>query len=482
MNKRPIIAIVILSIVIGGGYLIDRSRAANESLLSGFFEIQPTQVSSRLGGRVASILVKEGDTVKTGQPLIKLEAATSEASLEAQRQAAEQANQQYVEIKNGSRVEDIERQEGAVRELEASLERLKNGPLPEEIATGKAKLDQAQAEYKKALAGSRPEEIAAAKAAAAVALEKYRQSQRGLTAEERAQLQARVDQAVAAKDLAKKELDRQQSLFDQGAVPKQQLDAAQSNFDQAVGREADADQALKRALEGTPPEELAQAREAARQAQAQYELVRNGNRKEDIESSRQMMLQARDSLRLLQIGSRREDIAAAKARLDQAQAQLTELKRGSRPEEIAKAKAASRQAAAQTKSLSDTVGERIIYAPTDGVVDRVLVSQGDLVSVGTPTVQMSHPSDIWVRVYIPESDLPKVKVEDKADLAFDGIPGLVEGKVESIATKGEFTPANLQSPNERARQVFAVRIRLAQPDSRVKAGMYVTVKRVGNWL
>jgi hypothetical protein len=53
--------------------------------------------------------------------------------------------------------------------------------------------------------------------------------------------------------------------------------------------------------------------------------------------------------------------------------------------------------------------------------------------------------------------------------------------VESISTKGEFTPGNLQSPDERALQVFAVRLRLAHPDSRIKAGMYVTVKRVGSW-
>lgn len=64
---------------------------------------------------------------------------------------------------------------------------------------------------------------------------------------------------------------------------------------------------------------------------------------------------------------------------------------------------------------------------------------------------------------------------------FDGIDGLIKGRVESIDQSGQFTPANLQSPDERAKQVFGIRIRLAQPDARVKAGMYATVKRMGSW-
>jgi HlyD family secretion protein len=84
-------------------------------------------------------------------------------------------------------------------------------------------------------------------------------------------------------------------------------------------------------------------------------------------------------------------------------------------------------------------------------------------------------------VYLPESGLSKVKVGDTAELQIDGIDGSVSAVVESIANQGEFTPANLQSPEERGKQVFAVRLRLAKEDRRVKAGMFATVKRVGQW-
>jgi len=479
---RRIIALIALALVLGvGGYLIDRSRAAKQSLLSGYFESQPTQAASRLEGRVVQILVKEGDTVRAGQALVRLETNSFAATFGANRMAAEQAKQQYLETARGSRVEDITRQEAAVREAKADYDRLVNGPLPEEIRAARAKLREAQAQFKKMLAGSRPEEIAAAKAAANVALEKYRQSQRGLTTEEVAQLKARVDAAAADEALARKQIDRQQTLYDQGAIAKKDLDAAIATYQAAVAHTRDAQEAYKRAVEGTPAEELAQAREGYRQARAQLDLTLHGNRQEDIEAARQEVVSADQSLRLLLRGSRQEDLRAALARLQEAQATLLELRRGNRPEDVAKSKAAAHQADYQAKSIAETLKEQVIYADRDAQVDRVLVADGDLVAVGAPVIQLGYPDDIWLRVYIPEEQLPKVKVGDSADLAVDGVPEIIKGKVESIATSGEFTPVNLQSPEERGNQVFAVRIRLAKPDRRVKAGMYTTVKRVGLW-
>ena len=476
-----IIAALVLAALLTGGYFIDRSRAQNESLLSGYFESQPTQISSRLGGRVEQILVKEGDAVTAGQVLLRFEAESSEASYRGQLQASEQANQTFLQTARGSRSEDIARQEGVVREAQANLDLVVNGPRPEEIRADRDKLAEAKALYQKAIAGSRPQEIASAEAADAEALEKYRQAQRGLTQEERAQLKARLDSALANEDLARKQLDRSKNLFNEGAIAKQDLDRAQEAGDAAIAARRDADQAYQRAEEGTPPEELAQAREAYRQAEAQLALTRAGSRQEDIEAARRSMLEANENLQILLKGSRPEDIRAARARRDEAAATLLELRRGNRSEDIARTQAAARQAELQAKSTQDNLKERVVYAPAGGIVDRVLVADGDLVAAGTPVIQEGSPNDIWVRVYLPEAQLPKVKVGDPADLAFDGITGIVKGIVESIATEGEFTPANLQSPDERAKQVFGIRIRLAQPDARVKAGMYVTVKKVGRW-
>jgi multidrug resistance efflux pump len=190
---------------------------------------------------------------------------------------------------------------------------------------------------------------------------------------------------------------------------------------------------------------------------------------------------ARQNLNLLLRGTRPEDLRAAEARLAQARATLDALQAGSRREQIRQAQAAARAAMAAARSAEDNLKERVLRAPQDGVVERILIAVGDLVQPATPVARMADPNDLWLRVYVPESNLAKLSVGSEASLQVDGVGGSVPARVESIATRGEFTPANLQTPEERGKQVFGVRLRLKQPDPRVKAGMYATVKRIGNW-
>jgi HlyD family secretion protein len=234
-----------------------------------------------------------------------------------------------------------------------------------------------------------------------------------------------------------------------------QYDAAKAHLEAATADREVAEQVLKRAESGTPEEELNEARSAHKAAEA--------------------------SLRLLLTGTRREDIAAAEARLKQARAVLDELRNGARRETIAAAQAAARASIAQKLSLERLITEDTLFAPGSGIVERILVAKGDLLQPGAPAIRLSDPTEIWLRVFIPEVSLAKVRVGDEAELRIDGIHGSLQAIVEAIASQGEFTPANLQTPDERAKQVFAVKLRLVRPDTRVKAGMYATVKRMGRW-
>lgn len=481
MKKRLPVILVVLTVVLGGGYLIDRNRAAHESRLSGFFESQPTLASSRLGGRVKRILVKEGDSVRAGQTLVEFESESYEASVEAERQGAEQAQAQLAETQNGPRKEEIRQQDDVLLGAEVAYRKAARGARPEEIHAAFARAVQADSQYRKLLRGARPEEIRAANAAEAVARGKLAQARRGLTDEEKGQLKARLDGAIAAEDQAQKEFVRSESLYREGARSRQQYEAAQSAYLQAQALRKEAQEAYDRALKGTPPEELNQAEGAYRQAKAQADQVRNGARKEDIEAARQEMLATQANLDILINGTRPEDVQAAKARRDQAQALLDQLKNGSRAEDIAKARAAVKQAEARVKSVEANLKENKVVAGANSTVDRILIAAGDLVSAGAPVVQLSNPGDIWLRVYLPEAQLNKVKVGDDAEIKMDGVSDSLAAVVESIASQGEFTPANLQSPDERGKQVFAIRLRLKTPDLRVKAGMYATVTKVGQW-
>lgn len=480
-NPRALIPLVLLAVFGGGGWYIDRQRAKERAALTGFFENQPTQIASRISGRVVKILVKEGDTVRAGQTLLELESLSAQDDTRAKLATAEQARQQFHEAVNGPRPEEIRKQEAIIAEQRAALARLRNGPLPEEIGQAQAKVRQAEALYRKARAGSRPEEIAQAVAAERSALARLRQFERGLTPEEKAQAKARLDAATATEALSQADAKRMETLFAEGAISRQQFDTAQANLREAIARRTEQEQAYRRAEAGTPAEELEQVRQGYRQAKAALDLVRAGSRPEDIAAAQAELGQAKDALKLVLRGSRAEDIHGVEARFAQANAVLTELRNGSRKETIAQARAGAVAAEANAQSSQRSVEERIVRAPINGVIERIPVSVGDLVSAQTPVVRLTDPNDVWVRVYVPEARLAAVQVGTEAQLHLDNVPELLEGVVENIAAQGEFTPANLQTPDERGKQVFGVRIRLKRPDTRVKPGMFVIVRRLGKW-
>jgi len=479
-SPQALIPIALIAALGLGGWYVEVQRSKDRSTLSGFFESQPTTIASRVGGRVRSILVKEGDTVRPGALLMQFEAGPSADEAAAKEALAEEARQKSAQAQRGPRKEEIQRQQAAVAEAEDNLARLRNGARPEEIGAAKARVAEARAQYHKAQSGARPQEIAGARAAEQAAKAKLAQAERGLTPEERAQARARYDAALAAEQLAAKEAARMEYLVREGAESQQNLDRAHTNLQTAQAHTREMREALQRAEAGTPKEELEQTREGYRQAKAALDLVLAGSRSEDIEAARQQMAAADQNLRLLQKGSRVEDIRAAEAKVAQAQAVLDELKAGSRAEEIAASRSAYKAAAAQARGSQATLAERELRSPISGIVERKLVAEGDLVQPGSPVLRLSDPDDIWLRVYVPESSLSRLHVGTDASLHVDGVQSDVDAVVESIASRGEFTPANLQTPDERGKQVFAVQLRLRKRNPSVKAGMFATVKRLGD--
>jgi multidrug resistance efflux pump len=426
--RLAVIALVVLGLGIATWY-VSAQRTKEHSALSGFFESQPTDVAARITGKVAEIRVAEGDTVHRGETIVVLDASPSVHDLAAKAAAVAQAQDVLREALNGPRAQDIEQREDVVEQDRAILDKLLNG--------------------------SRPQEIAQARASAAAAWESYAAAKRGPTDEEKAEARAKLDSAVAQEQLARQDADRYTRLYSVDAVTKQQFDDADENLKQASANRRDAEAALKRDLLGTPAEELAE--------------------------SRQQYGEARAALDLALAGSREEDIRSARATLAQAQAALSEIRAGTRPEEIAADRAAVAQAEENEASLKTDIADAAVKAPFDGTIDSVPVSQGDLISTGTPIATMEDPADIWIRVYVPESKIANVAVNSSAELRVDGIDTPVAAHVESIAAHGEFTPANLQTPEERGKQVFAVRLRLNRADSRIKAGMYATVIKIAGW-
>ena len=475
------IAIVVLSTLLIAGWYVDVARAKQHSALSGFFESEPVDVASRTDGRVSRVLVREGDRVEKGALLVDLDAEPRRLAARAKAAAAEQARQHWVEVSNGARPMEITRQRLVVDEARADVDRLVDGPLPEEVGQAKQRLAEADAQYREAVAGPRPEEVAKARAAERQAWFTFQAAQRGPTEQEVAEAKARLASATAAEKAAVGDAKRNAAHIAKGAVTGQQNDQAQAVAKEANAKRREMQQAYDRADRGTPYEELNASRQAYRQAKAALDLVDAGSRPEDVEAARARRSQAADALSLVERGSRAEDVRAAQARLAQAVSTLALMTSGNRKEDIAQAKAAYLAAEADAKSAAVNLSESEVRAPVGGQVEAVPVTNRDLVNAGQSLVRVDDPTDIWLRVYVPESKLASLKVGDAASLRVDGVAGTVPAVVESVGVKGEFTPANMQSPDERGKQVFAVRLRLRQADARVKAGMFATVVRLGDW-
>lgn len=478
MNKfRLAIVALVLLVLVGAGLWVTWRRDASRSLLSGTFESQPVEIASRVGGRVIEV-AKEGSQVRQGEQIVELE-ATPEVqgtlSLEAQES---QLRARLAEAEQ-SRDEAIRQQEEALRIARADLAKLWAGPRPEEIARARAGVREAEARLRDLSLGSRTAEIRRAREAVQEAEARLRKIRYGASIGEREKALRLARAARELESQAERDERRQRTLRLQGAASAAQAEAARTTY--RVAREQR--RAAEAAVAALEPrrEDVDAARAAVEQAKQTLRLLEEGPRKETVDATRAILEQNQAYLRLLQAGPRAEDVRAAEARVAQAQEILNSLRTGSRTDVLEQAAAALAAARAQSKASQSRTNERIVIAPAAGVLERVLVTRGDLVQPGQTVARLSDPNDVFIRIFVPEDRLAKVRVGDEAILNVDGVAGQVTAIVESIATQGEFSPANLQTPEERGRQSFAVRLGLRKPDMRVKPGMTATVRRIGSW-
>src|SRR5919199_3966962 len=115
-----------------------------------------------------------------------------------------------------------------------------------------------------------------------------------------------------------------------------------------------------------------------------------------------------------------------------------------------------------------------LRAPTSGIVQKQLAHRGEYVAPGSPILTVADPTLLKLTLYVPEGDLGRVAVGQAVDIHADAFPGRVfAGQVKTIATHAEFTPRNVQTQKDRQNLVFAVTVRVPNPDAALKAGLPV---------
>jgi multidrug resistance efflux pump len=176
-------------------------------------------------------------------------------------------------------------------------------------------------------------------------------------------------------------------------------------------------------------------------------------------------------------GQRRETIEAAEAKYKQAQAVSMRIERGYRPEDVAAAKADYDHAQGELMSAEDRYRERQVISPSAAYVEVLDVRPGDLIAPNTPIATLLERDQTYVRIYVPETRIGKVAVGQQADIMLDAFPGQTfAGTVEQINQKAEFLPRNVQTKEERVHQVLGVKLRISDPDGKVRAGMAADVR------
>lgn len=227
--------------------------------------------------------------------------------------------------------------------------------------------------------------------------------------------------------------------------------------------------------------QIQQQRAKVEQARANLTKAMRGPRVEEIASARAQAENAeKERLRLRGLLDRgvvpeqQYDTAATQAKTSREA--FLQLERGNRPEDIAAARATLDAEQRQLGYLERQRAESVVAAPAAGVIESMDLRPGDLVGPNQPVARMLEPSQIWVRVYVPEPKLGRVRVGQKAALTVDTYPKReFPGKVVEIRTQSEYTPRNVQTLDQRMDQVFGVKIGI-DPTPELKPGMAATVR------
>ncbi|HRK77313.1 MAG: hypothetical protein ABS92_10690 [Thiobacillus sp. SCN 63-374] len=236
---------------------------------------------------------------------------------------------------------------------------------------------------------------------------------------------------------------------------------------------------------------LRQAEAAQQAAEARLKDLQQGYRAPEIAEARAQFEQARANRANLDEEARRSEVlfqggATSQQRRDRdrtaavvaaqqasaAQERLKLLQSGYRPETINAARAQSDEAQAAVAAARVALEDLQVTSPIEGVVARKHAEVGETLGAGRPVVTVSDISRPWLRVYIPENQIGKVRLGAAARIKVDTFPDReFDGRVSYVSSQAEFTPKNVQTQEERVKLVFAVNVTVDNQDGTLKPGM-----------
>lgn len=238
----------------------------------------------------------------------------------------------------------------------------------------------------------------------------------------------------------------------------QRLALAQANLKSAQAR-------LDKLLAGSRPEEVREAEAALEQAQ--FDLENKKNHYERIKTLFERGVVPKETFDNAETGFK-----VARATLERARENYQLVKKGPRKEDIEDGRAQVEQAKASLQLIKTQLGYTTLSAPLSGVVLVKSGEIGEVVNPGTSILTLADIENVWLKAYVPETDLSRVKWGQEVTVTTDLKPEKTyKGKISFISSQAEFTPKQIQTEKERVTLVYRIKIDVPNPEKELKPGM-----------
>ncbi|MEW5718599.1 MAG: HlyD family efflux transporter periplasmic adaptor subunit [Chloroflexota bacterium] len=409
------------------------TTAPDNSVWTGFLEGKTLDVSAKVGGRVTSIAVAEGDVVKPGQLLATIDDEFIRFRLDIADANIAAAQAQLDLLQAGARAEDLRKAEARVEQAQAAL-----------IAATQAVTDTEAIR-------ANPQTLTILKTDAET---------RAFAANQ--QLQAAACQAEAA--------DIEHALWEE--LVRQAWEGADIrlpggrvlHFDTPTQKRVYAEQQWNAA-----GNRAWQAWGAVQVAAANADAANAALKDAADQVTNSIALDAR-------VNQARAARERAVANLQSAESALQILREGASAAQIQTARAVLDQARAARATLDQELTHYQITAPQAGTVARVAYRVGEVAAPVTPIVRLTNDGEIKLRVFVSIAQLDRIRLGQSATIILNEANNRqLSGTVTNIAERAEFAGRQAQTDNDRNAQLIAVEITLNQPNDQVKTGMPASV-------
>lgn len=466
----PVIILLILAILGAAAYFLwprfSPVAASGALTASGTVESTEISIAPELSGKVAEVMVNEGDSVKAGDVLFRLDDSllkaqkdVATAGLETAKAAAATAQSAVAaaQVQHEIAFDAAMIQDRSKRTADWYQNQPGEFTLPQwyytqaeqltaaqtEVEAAKAAWDaaqkhQAEVEVKAASADFVKAEtaLAAAQARYQVANNLHERVKNGKNIDDFTRRQMFLllkDAALRAKGVATKWVSSN--------LAQDLRDAAQTIFDDAKSALDDAQTAYDDAVTTDGAKDVLEVRANASVAEERYYT-------------------ALDYVRILQVGPEAQTVTVVEKTLDQAKSAA------------AQAQTAISQAEANLALIEAQMAKLVVTAPVDGIILTRNVEPGEVVNPGSIVLSLSRLSDLTITVYVPEDRYGEIKLGQTADVKVDSFPGKTfTATVIHISDQAEFTPRNVQTAEGRKSTVFAIKLRVENSDGNLKPGM-----------